>query len=960
MVLGSLSFARETRTHIDTMRRHRSGRKMPDASNRLFLLDGMALVYRAHFALIRSPIYTSKRVNTSALYGFTMNLLDLLENQSPTHLAVAFDTSDPTPRHKIYPEYKANREDMPEDLAAQLPHVKRLIEAFNIPVIECPGWEADDIIGTLARKADAEGGYETYMVTPDKDFAQLVTETTRIYKPGRQGSAAEILDRDAICENWQVQDPLQTIDILGLWGDASDNIPGVPGIGEKTAKKLVAQFGSIEALLENSDQLKGKQKENVENNTEKALLSKKLVTIMIDAPVKVGFDEIKLGERNHETLKSLFVEFEFNSIGKRLFGNEFQAGRGHDMTDDVAGLAPKLTTIKDHKKSYRYLRADNATGRSELIAELSGKKSFCFDLETDSLDEKTANIIGIAFSWEKNHGAYAEVPKGDSGKAILESFCPILQGSAEKIGHNLKFDIGVLKWQGISISTPVFDTMLAHSLIEPDQRHKMDYLAESILGYTPISYDSVFGKDGGKSGQMSLFGEAEMAGEDASGPTFDDIAQYACEDADVTWQLAAILKNKVEELEQHCVLYEIENPLVPVLVNMEAEGIRVDPNTLGDIGSTLGENIDELEKAIYKAAGTQFNLNSPKQVGEVLFDRMHLVDKPKKTKTGQYKTDEQTLRSLAVSHDVVRDLLSYREAAKLKSTYVDALPDSIFPGTGRIHTTFHQLMTATGRLASNNPNLQNIPIRSDQGREIRRAFIPRNKEFTLLAADYSQIELRVMASLCEDKAMIEAFNNGLDIHTATAARVFNIEPEKVPSHMRRTAKMVNFGIIYGISAFGLSQRLNGEISRSEASQIIEEYFKQYPGVKDFQSSTIEQAKSDGYVETMTGRRRYLRDIDSRNGTIRAAAERTAINTPIQGSAADMIKIAMVNVSKLLDSGNYETRMLLQVHDELVFDLHQDEREELVPKIEEAMMKALPLSVPVVVESGTGENWLEAH
>ena len=960
MVLGSLSFARETRTHIDTMRRHRSGRKMPDASNRLFLLDGMALVYRAHFALIRSPIYTSKRVNTSALYGFTMNLLDLLENQSPTHLAVAFDTSDPTPRHKIYPEYKANREDMPEDLAAQLPHVKRLIEAFNIPVIECPGWEADDIIGTLARKADAEGGYETYMVTPDKDFAQLVTETTRIYKPGRQGSAAEILDRDAICENWQVQDPLQTIDILGLWGDASDNIPGVPGIGEKTAKKLVAQFGSIEALLENSDQLKGKQKENVENNTEKALLSKKLVTIMIDAPVKVGFDEIKLGERNHETLKSLFVEFEFNSIGKRLFGNEFQAGRGHDMTDDVAGLAPKLTTIKDHKKSYRYLRADNATGRSELISELSGKKSFCFDLETDSLDEKTANIIGIAFSWEKDQGAYAEVPKGDSGKAILESFRPILQSSAEKIGHNLKFDIGVLQWQGISISTPVFDTMLAHSLIEPDQRHKMDYLAESILGYTPISYDSVFGKDGEKSGQMNLFGEAEMAGEDTSGPAFDDIAQYACEDADVTWQLAAILKEKVEELEQHCVLYEIENPLVPVLVNMEAEGIRVDPTTLGEIGTTLGKKIDEMEKAVYEAAGTQFNLNSPKQVGEVLFDKMHLVDKPKKTKTGQYKTDEQTLRSLAASHDVVRDLLSYREAAKLKSTYVDALPDSIFQGTGRIHTTFHQLMTATGRLASNNPNLQNIPIRSDQGREIRRAFIPRSKEFTILAADYSQIELRVMASLCGDKAMIEAFNNGLDIHTATAARVFDIEPEEVPSHMRRTAKMVNFGIIYGISAFGLSQRLNGEISRSEASQIIEEYFKQYPGVKDFQSSTIEQAKSDGYVETMTGRRRYLRDIVSRNGTIRAAAERTAINTPIQGSAADMIKIAMVNVSNLLDSGNYETRMLLQVHDELVFDLHQDEREELVPKIEEAMMEALPLSVPVVVESGTGDNWLEAH
>ncbi|NRB73300.1 MAG: DNA polymerase I, partial [Verrucomicrobiales bacterium] len=491
---------------------------MAETPNRLFLLDGMALVYRAHFALIRSPIYTSQKVNTSALYGFTINLLDLLENQSPTHLAVAFDTSDPTPRHKIYPEYKANRDAMPEDLAAQLPHVKRLIEAFNIPVIECPGWEADDIIGTLARQADAEGAYETYMVTPDKDFAQLVTDTTRIYKPGRQGSAPEILDRAAICENWQVEDPLQTIDILGLWGDASDNIPGVPGIGEKTAKKLVAQFGSMETLLESTDQLKGKQKENVENNKEQALLSKKLVTIMTDAPVEVGFDEIKLSERNDEVLKSLFVEFEFNSIGKRLFGDDFQAGRGHSMADDAGGLAPKLTTIDDHQKDYLYLRSDNAKGRDDLIQTLSGKKSFCFDLETDSLDEKTANIIGIAFSWEKDQGAYVEVPVGDQGKPIIEAFRSLLEGSAEKIGHNLKFDIGVLQWQGLSVATPIFDTMLAHTLIEPDHRHKMDYLSESLLGYTPISYDSVFGKDEEKSGQMNLFDEAEMAGEETGGP----------------------------------------------------------------------------------------------------------------------------------------------------------------------------------------------------------------------------------------------------------------------------------------------------------------------------------------------------------------------------------------------------------------------------------------------------------
>ena len=931
---------------------------MPDTPNRLFLLDGMALIYRAHFALIRSPIYTSNRVNTSALFGFTNTLLDLIEKQSPTHLAVAFDTSDPTPRHEIYPEYKANRDAMPEDLALQLPHVKRLVEAFNIPVIECPGWEADDVIGTLAKKAEELGEFETYMVTPDKDFAQLVTDTTRIYKPGRQGSEPEILDRAAICENWMVEDPLQTIDILGLWGDASDNIPGVPGVGEKTAKKLVAQFGSVEKLLEGTDQLKGKQKENVENNKEQALLSKKLVTIMTDAPVEVGFDEIKITDRNDEAIQSLFVEFEFNSLGKRLFGKDFQSGRGHNTSEGEADLSPDLKTIDDFDKDYRSIRSDDADGRTKLIAELQTRKAFCFDLETTSLDEKTTDIIGLAFSWKEHEATYVEVTTDAAGKAIVEEFREIFANTGiEKIGHNLKFDIGVLQWRGFTVAPPVFDTMLGHSLIEPDQRHKMDYLAESILGYTPISYDSVFGKEAEKSGQMNLFDEAEMTG---TGPDFEAVAQYACEDADITWQLASLLKEKVKELDQEKVLYEIECPLVPVLVAMEAEGIRVDPGTLSDIGGILGERIETLQKAVFEAADTEFNLNSPKQVGEVLFDKLKLVEKPKKTKTGQYKTDEQTLKSLAASHQIVRDMLSYREAAKLKSTYVDALPESIFPGTGRIHTTFHQLMTATGRLASNNPNLQNIPIRSDQGREIRRAFVPRSDEFTLLAADYSQIELRVMASLCEDPAMIEAFQNDQDIHTTTAARVFGVSNDEVTSDMRRTAKMVNFGIIYGISAFGLSQRLNGEVSRSEASEIIEEYFRQYPGVKDFQEHTIEQAKSDGYVETLTGRRRYLRDIDSRNGMIRSAAERTAINTPIQGTAADMIKIAMVKVADVLCEGDYQTKMLLQVHDELVFDLHKEEAEKVVPEIETAMKDALPLTVPIVVESGTGENWLEAH
>jgi DNA polymerase-1 len=939
---------------------------MADAPKRLFLLDGMALVYRAHFALIRSPIYTSKRFNTSALFGFTSTLLDLLEKQNPTHLAVVFDTPEPTQRHLDYPAYKGTREEMPEDLALQLPHVKRIIEAFDIPVIECPGWEADDVIGTLAKKAEAAGDFVTYMVTPDKDFAQLVTDKTFIYKPGRQGNTAEILDPAKIRELWEVQDPLQTIDVLGLWGDASDNIPGVPGIGEKTAKKLIAEFGSLEEILAHTDRLKGKQKEAFETHRDQALLSKKLVTILTDAPVTTTFDQIRISPRHDEALKSLFVEFEFNALGKRLFGEGFQSGRGHTTSESESGAkVAELKTIADLTKHYRSIRAHDAAGRAALIAELGSRDAWCFDLETTSLDEKTTSVIGLAFSWEAHHGTYVEVPPGDAGKAVLAEFRGLFADPRiEKTGHNLKFDTGVLLWQGIPVSPPLFDTMLAHSLVEPEQRHKMDYLAESLLGYTPISYDSVFGaKIVEKTGQLNLFGEAEMSGATPApegGPSFDDIARYASEDADVTWQLAAILRQQVRGSGQERVLLEIECPLVPVLVAMEKEGIRVDPAALAETGELLAARIVEYEKAVYEAAGTPFNLNSPKQVGEILFERLHLDDKAKKTKTGQYKTDEQTLSALATEHKIVRDLLAYREAAKLKSTYVDALPESIFPGTGRIHTTFHQLLTATGRLASNNPNLQNIPIRSEQGREIRRAFVPRDADHLILSADYSQIELRVMASLCADPAMIEAFQSGADIHQATAARVFGVPLDGVTSDMRRTAKMVNFGIIYGISAFGLSQRLNGELSRGGAQEVIDEYFRQYPGVKRFQDETIEQARRDGYVETLTGRRRTLRDINSKNGMIRSAAERTAINTPIQGTAADMIKIAMVRVARLLDEGGYRTRMLLQVHDELVFDLHRGEKDELVPKIEEAMKTALPLAVPVVVESGTGENWLEAH
>ncbi|MEM0897162.1 MAG: DNA polymerase I [Verrucomicrobiota bacterium] len=925
-------------------------------SRRLFLLDGMALVYRAHFALIRSPIYSSKGVNTSALFGFTNTLLDLLQKQEPTHLAVAFDTSAPTSRHEMFPEYKAQREEMPEDLRQAIPNVKRLVKAFQLPVIEMDGYEADDTIGTLSRMAEADDPEcEVVMVTPDKDFAQLVTDRSRIYKPGRQGSEPEILTLPDILTNWEIERADQVVDILGLWGDASDNIPGVPGVGEKTAKKLIKQFGSIETLLDSTDQLKGKQKENVENNREQALLSKKLAAIMTDAPVELDWEALEIGDRDDEAVKSLLVEFEFNALGKRLYGDAFKAGRG---TVKGVGSGGSATLKKLEDVPHDYGVVENAREAKALLKTILAAEKVCFDLETTDLDPLRARILGIAFSWEVGKGSYVSFPS-NPGKAqeLLDVFALFFADSKiEKIGHNLKFDLGVLRWAGVEVSGPFFDTMLAHALIDPDQRHTMDYLAESFLGYEPISFKSLVGEQADKEDpQMTML---DTTLEDLSQTQLSKVADYATEDADVTFQLAEKFRPLLEDKGQHQVFYDIEAPLVPVLVAMEREGICIDRDDLGEIGKALGAKMAELEKRIFEAAGEPFNLNSPKQLGEILFDRLKLDDKPKKTKTGQYKTDEQVLSALAPHHVIVQDILDFREATKLKSTYVDALPGYIFTKTGRVHTTFHQVLTATGRLASNNPNLQNIPIRSELGREVRKAFVSRDENHLLLAADYSQIELRVMAALSEDPAMMEAFQNDADIHTTTAARVYGVEPDDVVSDMRRTAKMVNFGIIYGISAFGLSQRLG--IARREAADIIEEYFRQYPGVKAYMERTVEEAKANGYVETVTGRRRYLRDINSGNATVRGAAERTAINTPIQGTAADMIKIAMVRVHRALAEGDFNTRMLLQVHDELVFDMAREEEESVVPVIVDAMKNAIPLSVPIVVETGTGENWLEAH
>ena len=927
---------------------------------RLFLLDGMALAYRAHFALIRSPIFTSKGVNSSALFGFTNTILTILEREKPTHLAVAFDTRAPTPRHKIYPEYKANREEMPEDLAAALPHLKRLCQAFRIPLLELDGYEADDIIGTLAHQADKAGGIETFMVTPDKDFGQLVSERCVMWKPGRRGNDHEIVDLPALRDLWEIEHPNQVIDILGLMGDTSDNIPGIPGVGKKTARKLIAEWGSVENLLENTGALKGKLKERVIENADQARLSKELATIMRDVPVEQSLEDLILQELDDEAVKSLFTEFEFNALGRRLFGKEFVAGRGKTaVVVDEKGeevLAADLRTIKDLDPEYTL--ADTDAKRRKLAESLENQERFCFDIETTSLDRFEAKLLGISFSWKSGTASFATLPDAES----LEVFRTALTGPAEKIGHNLKYDLAVLRNHGMIVNGPFFDTLLAHTLLLPDQRHTMDYLAESLLAYMPIKLSELTGGNPSKAGkspsQGDLFQEKEVI--DVASIPVKKHARYAGEDADVTLQLADKLRPRLEEKGQHRVFYDIEVPVLPVLVAMEDEGIGLDLEVLASCGEDMQKRIDDLSKSLVRQAGREFNLNSPKQLGEILFDEMKLADKPRRTATGQYKTDEQTLTSLAVKHPFVADILSYREAAKLKSTYIDRLPERVAEKDGRVHTQFHQLVAATGRLASSDPNLQNIPVRTELGRGIRTAFVPRGEGFTLLSADYSQIELRIMAAMSGDTGMIEAFGKDLDIHSATAARVNGVDLENVEPAMRSAAKMVNFGIIYGISAFGLGQRLG--IPRTEAGEIISTYFEQYPGVKDYMDSTVEGAKENGYVETLTGRRRYLRDINSANATVRGNAQRAAINTPIQGSAADMIKVAMIRVQKLLHDGSYRSRMLLQVHDELVFDLHEEEADELIPAIVEAMQIALPLpnNVPIKVDAGTGLNWLEAH
>ncbi|QDW27035.1 DNA polymerase I [Pedobacter sp. KBS0701] len=934
-------------------------------NKKLFLLDGMALMYRAHFALSKNPRFTSTGINTSAVMGFTNTLLDVLKKEKPTHIAVVFDTEAPTERHTSFEAYKAHRQAMPEDLAAAMPYVIKLITGFNIPVITSDGYEADDIIGTLAKKAEAKG-YQVYCMTPDKDFAQLVSENIFIYKPARMGNDMEILGVKEVLAKWEIENVLQVIDILGLWGDAVDNIPGIPGIGEKTAKALIKQYGSMENIIANSHELKGKQRENVENFAEQGLISKKLATILLDVPVELDEASLELCDPSRDLLEPLFTELEFRTLGRRVFGDEFsvttarfQEGTQTDLFGNQSGETIQYTntleeepveklpakTIENTEHDYQLL--DTAEKRADLIKLLLAEKRISFDTETTGTDANMADLVGLSFSIKPGTGYYIPVPaEREEAQLIVDEFRPVLENEAiEKIGQNTKYDILVLKWYGLEVKGKLFDTMLAHYLIDPDTRHGMDVLSENYLGYSPISITKLIGAKGKNQGTMRDV------------PVID-VVDYAAEDADVTLQLAHIFEPKLKELNAAKLAEEIENPLVYVLADIEKEGVRIDIETLQAYSKELETEIIKFEQNVYDKAGIKFNLASPKQLGEVLFDKLQLDPKAKKTKTGQYQTGEDVLTALASKSDIVQDILDFRQLQKLKSTYVDALPLMVNPKTGRVHTSYNQAVAATGRLSSNNPNLQNIPIRTERGREVRKAFIARDENHILLSADYSQIELRIIAEISKEENMLDAFNKGIDIHTATAAKVYGVSIEEVDGTQRRNAKAVNFGIIYGQSAFGLSQNLG--IPRKEAAEIIEQYFAQYPGIKRYMSDTMNFARENGFVETIMGRRRYLRDINSANQTVRGFAERNAINAPIQGSAADMIKIAMINIHKEMKAQNLQSTMTMQVHDELVFDVLRSEKEAMKAIIEDKMANAIKLTVPIVVEIGEGDNWLAAH
>ena len=937
---------------------------------RLFLLDAYALIFRGYYALIKNPRINSKGMDTSAIMGFMNSLLDVIRREKPDHLAVCFDKGGSVERTEMYEAYKANRDATPDAIRLAIPYILNILEAMHIPSVVLEGWEADDIIGTLSKQAEKED-YKVFMVTPDKDFGQLVSENIFMYRPARMGNGIEIWGIPEIQKRFGVERPEQVIDYLGMMGDASDNIPGLPGVGDKTAKKFIAEFGSMENLLANTDKLKGKMKEKIEENKELGILSKKLATICIDCDVTFNASDYELSEPDFEKVQEIFEELEFRRLKDqflKLFSNETaetvtqvssalkkesqDAGTGQFSLFGGSGDAP--ATVKDFSSrqtisdvAHAYQSVAPGMAMKLFIQNLMKQTSVCFDTETTGLDPLTAELVGIAFSWEATKGFYIPFPEEkEEAQALIEELRPFFEADKiEKIGQNLKYDIKVLDKYNVDVKGPLFDTMLAHYLINPDMRHNMDVLAETYLNYTPISITELIGKKG--KNQLSM-----------RDVPLEKQTEYAVEDADITFQLAQHFRPELKEANTEKLFQDIEIPLLRVLADMELEGINLDEEFLHSLSSDLNNDIATLEKKIYENAGAEFNIGSPKQLGEILFDKLKLVEKPKKTKTGQYSTAEDVLSYLAKDHEIIQNVLDYRGLAKLKSTYVDALPEQVEPVTGRVHTDYMQTVAATGRLSSNNPNLQNIPIRTERGRQVRKAFIPRDKNYTLLAADYSQIELRIIAALSDETTMIEAFKNGEDIHASTASKVFDVPLDQVTREQRSNAKTVNFGIIYGVSAFGLSNQT--DLSRSEAKELIDTYYKTYPKLRNYMSEQVDFARDNGYVQTVLGRRRYLKDINGSNAIVRGAAERNAVNAPIQGSAADIIKIAMINIHKKLEKGNYKSKMLLQVHDELVFDIYNPELEELKKLIKSEMENAYKLDVPLDVEVGVGENWLVAH
>ena len=936
---------------------------------RLFLLDAYALIFRGYYAFIKNPRINSKGMDTSAIMGFTNSLLDVIKRERPDHLAVCFDKGGSVSRTELFTDYKANRDETPEAIRIAVPYIQQILEAMHIPVVEKEGYEADDIIGTLAKQAEKEG-YQVYMVTPDKDFAQLVSENIFMYRPARMGNGIEIWGVPEVQEKFEVERPEQVIDYLGMMGDAVDNIPGLPGVGDKTAKKFLKQYGSMENLLANTHEIKGKLKEKIEASRELGMLSKELAKILLDVPVSFNADDYTLDAPDHSKVGVLFDELEFrrmaenfkkifspqeasetDSSAKQLEQVKTQTGQqfalfstpGSGNSEQTEGSQRKDLAQQEHW----YQLVDSPVGRELLIRKLVEQKQVCFDTETTSLDSLQAELVGIAFSWSAGQGYYLALPKNrEEVLQILESFKPFFEHSEiEKIGHNLKYDLKVLRNYGIRVNAPLFDTMVAHYLINPDMRHNMDILAETYLNYSPQPIRALIGKKGKDQGTMR---EVPL----------EKQTEYAVEDADITLQLKQHFEKEMEAANTLSLYHQVELPLVEVLTEMECEGINLDTRFLASLSSGLSSDIQNLEKNIFEAAGEEFNLASPKQLGPILFEKLKLVDKPKKTKTGQYSTAEEVLSTLAKEHPIISDILDWRSLQKLQNTYVDALPKEIHPKTKRVHTIYNQAVAATGRLSSNNPNLQNIPIRTKRGQQVRKAFIPRDEGHVLMAADYSQIELRIIAALSKDEGMVSAFKNNEDIHSATAAKVFGVSLDQVTREQRGNAKTVNFGIIYGVSAFGLSQQT--DLNRTEAKELIETYYATYPKLRAYIQEQIDFARENGFVATVLGRRRYLKDINSQNAVVRGAAERNAVNAPIQGSAADIIKLAMIAIQKRLANEDWKSKMLLQVHDELVFDVPKTEVETLKHMVKTEMENAFKLDVPLVVDIGIGTNWLEAH